>query len=103
MRIKEKVITNSWSEWKKEILAHQDRENIFIFGSLYTLRDEKNKLVSPKQIAIWLKENSLVPDLTIAAHHIAEGFLMTISTPGFVHGYEAFGKAAQVIFRRTNT
>ena len=91
------IITNNWSLWKKTILNHQDKNNIFVFGSLYTLRDEKGKLLTTKEIAGWLKKHSHVPDLTILTNHIAEGFLLAISNPGFVHGYEASEKAAQII------
>lgn len=90
------VVTNDWSVWKKTVKAHQTEDVIFVIGTFYTLRDEKNQPLSTQQVADWITKNSKVPELTILSSHISEGFLLSISNPGFVHGYESMAIAEEI-------
>lgn len=94
---KDTVVSNDWNMWKKVILMNQDPKNLFVFGTFYGLRDKSGKRLTTKDVAWWLSKHSSVADLTILTNHVAEGFLLAISNPGFVHGYEASEKAAQII------
>jgi ABC-type uncharacterized transport system substrate-binding protein len=95
--LKKIIVSNEWEAWKRVINQNQNQKNIFIFGSLFTLRGINGKRLPTRDVAAWLSEHSIVVDITILTNTVTEGFLMAISNPGFVHGYEAFEKAAQII------
>jgi putative ABC transport system substrate-binding protein len=88
-KLRPSIITNDWRAWKHHILANQSKNNIFIFGTFYTLRDENGRTLSEREVISWILEHSKVPELTIVSSHIVDGFLVSISNPGYVHGYEA--------------
>jgi len=91
------VISNDWNLWKKIILSNQSPGNIFVFGTFYTLKNDKGTTLTTQELADWITKRSKVPELTILSSHISEGFLVSISNPGFVHGYEALAMGESVL------
>jgi ABC-type uncharacterized transport system substrate-binding protein len=96
-KIQKTIVSNDWEQWKRIIISYQNPQNLFVFGTFYTLRNKFGKYVSTKDVAKWIEKKSNVPDITILTNHISEGFLMAISNPGFVHGYEACEKVVRVL------
>lgn len=94
--LKKTVVTNDWNLWKRTILDNQGRDNIFIFGAFYSLRDN-GRLLSEKDVIDWIVAHSKVPELTVVSSHIADGLLLSISNPGYVHGYEASHMASAAL------
>lgn len=95
--VQKTIISNDWSLWKDTILNNQRKDNVFIIGTFYSLRDSGGRYVPEKEVIDWIVANSKVPELTVVSSHIKDGLLMSISNPGYVHGYEACNLASRVI------
>lgn len=95
-RIRKTIVSNDWNRWQQEILRHQHPKSVFLFGSFYTLK-ERGQLVSEDKAIDWITTHSKVPELTVVSSHIADGMLLSISNPGYVHGYEACHLAGRLL------
>ncbi|MBC87457.1 MAG: hypothetical protein CL677_09810 [Bdellovibrionaceae bacterium] len=94
--IKKAFVSNDWSQWKEYIRKNQGKGNVFIVGTLYSIRNSKGEMLTENQINKWIIANSKVPDFGVLTSQVKDGLLLTISNPGFVHGYEGFHKLMQV-------
>ncbi len=95
-RFKSIVISNDWHRWKVMIGLHQNKRDLNLFGTFYSLNDENGEPISDDTVIKWIRKHSKIPEITILSSHVRDGMLMSISNPGYVHGYEATHMAAQV-------
>jgi ABC-type uncharacterized transport system substrate-binding protein len=95
--VRDTLISNKWTLWKKMMLRNQRKDNVFIIGTFYTLHDSMGQYVSEKDVIDWIVSHSNVPELTVVSSHISDGLLLSISNPGFVHGYEACHLSSGII------
>lgn len=97
LRLVKVVITNSYSEWKKEALALQEQVDAFFISTHNTLKDDQGEHVNYLDVAVWYFKNIRKPEVTPANFFVKEGFLSTVDDPGFNQGYEAVKMAHSIL------
>lgn len=94
--VRKTIVSNDWATWKNVMTSNQKKDNVFIVGTFYSLHDPQGRYVSEKEVIDWIVSHSIVPELTVISSHISDGLLLSISNPGYVHGYEACTLASSV-------
>ncbi|MFH0984416.1 MAG: ABC transporter substrate binding protein [Candidatus Omnitrophota bacterium] len=100
LKLTASIVTDSFSEWKAEILRFRDKTDSFFIFNHNTLKDPSGKAVDPLEASAWYLKNVKKPDCTDEKQFVEEGVLIAVDDSGFKQGYEAVKIAHQILFEK---
>ena len=97
LRLVDTVMTNSFSEFKRETLALATRVDAFFVLNHDTFRDDNGKHVPLLEVVRWYLENIRIPEAAMGGTSVREGLLLAAKDSGYNQAYLAFEKAYDIL------
>lgn len=91
------VVTNSFPEFKEQVLALADQVDAFFVLNHDTMRDENGQHVDMLIVGRWYLENINLPAASHEGQFVREGMLATANDSGFNQSYRAFEMAHDIL------
>jgi len=95
----DKVVTNSFAEWKAGALALAGKADAIFLTNFSTLKEADGSPVDGLKAAAWYLNNIKKPDLSGERHYVQEGVLIAADDSGYKQGYEA-GRMVDMVLHR---
>ncbi|MBF0595672.1 MAG: hypothetical protein HQL22_12010 [Candidatus Omnitrophica bacterium] len=96
LKLADKVVTNSFTEFKAKILELQGKVDAFFVTNIGTIKDDDGSAVDTLKVAAWYLTNVKKPEAAAEGHLVQTGLLVAVDDSGYKQGYEA-GKMADMI------
>ena len=96
------VVTNSYSEFQRRVLALEDQVDAFFVLNHDTMQDENGGYVDMLTVGRWYLENVQKPEASHEDQFVREGMLLTANDSGFNQAYRAFEMAYDILEQGLN-
>lgn len=97
LKLVDKVLTNSFDEFKTRALALSKKVDAFFVLNHDTLRDAKGNHVDMLEVGRWYLNNIKIPEASHEDQFVLEGMLLTANDSGYNQGYMAFELAYGIL------
>ncbi|SCA63786.1 Uncharacterized protein SCG7109_BD_00050 [Chlamydiales bacterium SCGC AG-110-M15] len=91
------VQTNSFSQFKKEVLALAETVDAFFVLNHDTLMNDEGKHVPMLEVGNWYLSNIRIPETSHEGQFVKEGMLCTANDSGYNQGFEAARIALDIL------
>jgi len=102
LKLKGKVVTNSFEDWKKGALDLARRVDVLFVLNHDTLRDRDGNHVDVLAAGRWYLNNIKIPEASHEDHFVTEGLLLTANDSGFNQGFLAVQMAYGILEQGLN-
>jgi len=102
LKLVDKVLTNSFEEFKSRALELAQRVDAFFMLNHDTLRDARGNHVDMLEVGRWYLNNIRIPEASHEDQFVLEGMLLTANDSGYNQGYLAFEMAHGILARGLN-
>lgn len=101
-KLVEKVVTNSFEDFKRGALAMSRRVDVLFVLNHDTLRDSAGKHVDMLTAGRWYLQNIKIPEASHEDQFVFEGMLLTANDSGYNQGFLAFEMAYGILEQGLN-
>lgn len=99
LRLVEKIVTNSYEEFKSRALETSKKVDAFFLLNHDTLRDRAGNHIDVLTAGRWYLENIRIPEASHEDQFVHEGMLLTANDSGYNQGFVAFEMAYDILER----